>query len=1783
MIKLNLTYDEFIAILNELAKIIDVQPVNNEVLHGKVDIVRQYDHDDFMFFLNGLKNKELTTPSGWFQAVQYLYENNEIQFVDAENSTNENAQVLTFTDNIIASKLAEEHIEENKYESSEIDPQKLGILSELEGEKTNTIKRRSTTSIWQTPLDTKSQIPIPANITVNKQVEKRIENELINILTPVDAILNRVINIGGYLLWSSIVVFTMYFFMSYDISWWKIILYTTGSIISISAIIIMTMFMLNEVAVYSVLRTFLKLFSAGSTDYYTAIKILTELESSSNIESKLYKKLVSFEKKRIKRHANTPSLTDTEKNIENELISILIPFDTILRRLEDFGGLFGFVLFLVVFISPAFLYNILWWKITLYTIGFIFSIFLSNRIVPRSSSSSTTLFWLISVSFIVCCFTFFYDFYWWKSILYTIALLFIYFITIWPIALIVNKIAENRALNTFLKLYPIDHPDYHLAIKILTELESPNDVGKILHTALISKVAIPQDNIGDEYLIKTKIRNILIPLENFEQYRVTISIFLLGFFYFLCIMAFVFLYDFVWWKVIILSLLPLFISLAYIGNTPGKALESAKTDFLFLFPYSHPQYEMAIKMLKEMRNISKEANNLLNLILKSQPQNKKNDEEQMGIQIQNIIIDLYTEYEKVNIFVFSLGVIVSVLILPVILLFLYDLVWWKILGYSTGNFIFFMLGSVFYLELIPLRKAKNSFLSLFPYEYQQYHIAIQQLREIDVSKIGVSESIANNLLKSILKSQPKIPGNEIGYGKIGIIIKSILSPYYKILDRILSLYNVAVVLSTILALLYFFVFSEIVWWKTILYVIGIYVSTVLLLLTIHPIIFKKLSNSIRNSFLKSFPENHPDYYIAIGILVKMGSGNLDTTLKNFLDRRGLTSDPSSIILSSVSKKSVESGMFFLKQEGDWKEAKESLQNAVNFLQELINRGYEKQLPNLALARFHLGACLIQYGELSAAIKELEKTLAHYQTLISKGEKKLYFKLVETQLFIGICLGYIGDLMAERNALEKSIEEYQTLINQKNTNELRSGLAKVRAKLGVCLFKLDDYEAQTTLEQAQKELQALITEGQSQLRVELANIQKYLALCLQQSEPQTAKNTLENSIAQFQKLIDEGQTKLRPQLLSAKMALGDYYASCNEFSTAREIYETGVKEYQTLIAEGHDELNKELNAVYISLGKCFQVLNELSETDNLYKKALDGLMELSEKGQIFSDEIRKVLAIVQWYSSPQRPGGQDFSEAFETTLIGLDWLDLVLDQVSDTAKSDLIEKNLDLYRLSINFALQFDQPDQAYFILERSKSRVLVEQMLRERAEPGSHIDKIDENLRPKYRELQEKLRLLVNQLDTSIPTAIAGDGTTRFFTPTTRNIEDRPEQQLLQKRQEIENELKKVREDIANADPAFGEAIKPKPLTIKDIKQLISTDTLVIAFEQRPEFLYLYAITTQGIQIPLQINLSSQDVETQAKIFQDDMRKYAGLKNTKIREKRSKETVNELCKWLDSQLKESLAELITKFQPNNIILIPHVAWHLLPIHLVNINDEPLAVRYPVHYLPSMQILRLISERQSTNQGKGCIIANPWSEYLKSKKVKELPGAEKEGKIVYKLRSQMDELISREKATRQKVQEVLNQAQHSHFSCHGTFNQDLTKAGLLLADGLLAAKEMFTSIRMDNPRLVVMSACETAQIKPTLADEYMGLSSSFLFAGAHNVLATQWPVEDNATRLLIENFYQGLNDGLSPVKALQQAQAQLRNMPKETVKKYFPDMMTSRPYPYNNPYYWAGFVLIGDGE
>jgi len=96
-------------------------------------------------------------------------------------------------------------------------------------------------------------------------------------------------------------------------------------------------------------------------------------------------------------------------------------------------------------------------------------------------------------------------------------------------------------------------------------------------------------------------------------------------------------------------------------------------------------------------------------------------------------------------------------------------------------------------------------------------------------------------------------------------------------------------------------------------------------------------------------------------------------------------------------------------------------------------------------------------------------------------------------------------------------------------------------------------------------------------------------------------------------------------------------------------------------------------------------------------------------------------------------------------------------------------------------------------------------------------------------------------------------------------------------------------------------------------------------------------------------------------------------------------------------------------------------------------------------------------------------------------------------------------------------------------------------------------------------LAVLSACATGGGGIVSGEGVLGLSTAFLSAGVSAVVASLWPVADDATTQLMEYFYQELATGQNVAQALDGARTLVRSQP-ETA----------------HPFYWAGFVLIGDG-
>lgn len=156
--------------------------------------------------------------------------------------------------------------------------------------------------------------------------------------------------------------------------------------------------------------------------------------------------------------------------------------------------------------------------------------------------------------------------------------------------------------------------------------------------------------------------------------------------------------------------------------------------------------------------------------------------------------------------------------------------------------------------------------------------------------------------------------------------------------------------------------------------------------------------------------------------------------------------------------------------------------------------------------------------------------------------------------------------------------------------------------------------------------------------------------------------------------------------------------------------------------------------------------------------------------------------------------------------------------------------------------------------------------------------------------------------------------------------------------------------------------------------------------------------------------------------------------------------------------------------------------------------------------------------------------------------------------------------------------LTNNADMPHQSVVGSEEDiSMSRSGLLMAgsmsyldnemipdnvdDGILTAREI-SRLDLTAASLVTLSACETA-LGDITGEGVFGLQRGFKKAGANSILMSLWKVDDEATCMLMTEFYRNwIGLGKTKHDALELAKEAVRNHPG-----------------WEDPKYWAAFILL----
>ena len=248
-----------------------------------------------------------------------------------------------------------------------------------------------------------------------------------------------------------------------------------------------------------------------------------------------------------------------------------------------------------------------------------------------------------------------------------------------------------------------------------------------------------------------------------------------------------------------------------------------------------------------------------------------------------------------------------------------------------------------------------------------------------------------------------------------------------------------------------------------------------------------------------------------------------------------------------------------------------------------------------------------------------------------------------------------------------------------------------------------------------------------------------------------------------------------------------------------------------------------------------------------------------------------------------------------------------------------------------------------------------------------------------------------------------------------------------------------------------------------------------------------------------------------------------------------------------------------------LFVVPHGPLHYLPFQALHDGRGYLIERTALTTWPSSAVGSHLLTRADPPVASLLGFGNPSSD-----RNVPLPGAEREVQKVARLFRQSEVYVQQD-ATKQRFKLDANKAGVVHVAAHAEVDEvDPLFSRILFASssteqGLLEAREIY-GLELGGVRLITLSACESGLGKVSRGDEILGFTRSFLSAGASSIVASLWPVADDATEALMNRLYIELAAGRDLMQGMQTAQLEVQ-----------------RNRRFAHPFFWAPFNVIGNGR
>lgn len=601
----------------------------------------------------------------------------------------------------------------------------------------------------------------------------------------------------------------------------------------------------------------------------------------------------------------------------------------------------------------------------------------------------------------------------------------------------------------------------------------------------------------------------------------------------------------------------------------------------------------------------------------------------------------------------------------------------------------------------------------------------------------------------------------------------------------------------------------------------------------------------------------------------------------------------------------------------------------------------------------------------------------------------------------------------------------------------------------------------------------------------------------------------------------------------------------------------------------------------NLGNVATARGKFEHADDLYRESLE-ILQKSIPGSLDLARLFYDLGVLNRDRKPARPllAEEFFGQALDT----LDKQLAVLGG-SYEVRGRFRAEYRQFYRAAIEMQLDLNQYSAAFYTLERSRARVLIEQLAERDSVFNSDIpDKLDRERRQlavRFDRIQEKIAK-VNP----------------------RENEDLAEQ-LMKQLAGMKSEYDHIIEEIRRVSPRLAALAYPKPLGVEDSIKALDPDTVMLSYSVGENRTDIFVLSAAGGFRVESVRIGEREIRDQIKSLRRGIQLIDSAKS---------DDFNTISEKLYRELIAPVEDLVE--QGRRLVIIPDRSLHLLPFgalrRTVEKNgksyEEYLTESKPLHIALSATVYAEIMKARRPSQDRA-VELTAFGDPLFAKELRQdndeadaqvrsayergifewpaLPYSRREVTDIARLFSRKSVRIYLGKdATEEAAKSIGRKSRLIHFATHAYLDDRFPLDSFLALtlpettsgrdNGLLQAWEIFERVRIEAD-LVVLSACATALGEDQGGDGLIGLTRAFQYAGAHTVVSSLWNVNDQVTAALMVRFYKYLRAGKSKDEALQAAQLDMIRKPIQIKTLQGTTVVRSA----NAPYYWASFEVIGD--